>query len=107
MNNYNNSYTEVYTILSYLDENELKKIPKDVLEIIKENRNKEYSYSFDINEDIYNQPMLRETKAILFNMFRDYLCTEEQRTKIKRMQREDRLKEEMFKSLKYKGNKLI
>ena len=40
--------------------------------------------------------MLPETKAILFNIFRDYLSTDEQKEKIKRMQKEDieRLKQE-------------
>ena len=30
MKDYRNAYTEVYTILNYLDEEELNKIPEDV-----------------------------------------------------------------------------
>ena len=48
--------------------------------------------------------MLPETKATLFNLFRDYLSTPEQKEKIIRMQREDRLKLERQKEQKYGKN---
>lgn len=37
MNNYNDACTEVYTILSCLDEIEYKKIPSEIIEAIKLN----------------------------------------------------------------------
>lgn len=37
MSNYNNAYTEVYTILNCLDEEELSKIPEETLAAIEEN----------------------------------------------------------------------
>lgn len=101
MNNYKKAFTEVYTILSYLDEEEYNKIPHEVLETIDANRDKEYEYT--LNEDIKlrYQPMLQETKAILFNLFRDYLCTEKQKQKIIRIQREERQKNELKKMQRY------
>ena len=45
--------------------------------------------------------MLPETKAILFNLFRDYLATPEQRTKIIKMQNEARQKNELKKQQMY------
>ena len=45
--------------------------------------------------------MLPETKAILFNLFRDYLATPEQKTKIIRMQNEARQKNELKKQQMY------
>ena len=45
--------------------------------------------------------MLQETKAILFNLFRDYLATQEQREKIIRMQNEERQKNELKKQKQY------
>ena len=41
--------------------------------------------------------MLEGTKEILFNIFRDYLATEEQKDKIKKMQAADRRKKELKK----------
>ena len=42
-----------------------------------------------------------ETKAILFNLFRDYLATPEQKAKIIRMQNEARQKNELKKQQMY------
>ena len=101
MNNYKKAFTEVYTILSYLDEEEYNKIPHEVLETIDANRDKEYEYKIYEDIDLRNQPMLLETKAILFNLFRDYLCTNEQKQKIIRIQKEERYKNELKKMQRY------
>ena len=101
MNNRKNAYTEVYTILQDLNEEEYNKIPPEVVEAIKANRNEEYEYELDAELELKDQPMLAETKAILFNMFRDYLATPEQKAKIIRMQNEARQKNELKKQQMY------
>ena len=101
MNNRRNAYTEVYTILQDLDEESDKKIPPEVIETLDTNRNKEYEYFLDDELELKDQPMLPETKAILFNLFRDYLATPEQRTKIIKMQNEARQKNELKKQQMY------
>ena len=95
MNNRKNAYTEVYTILEDLNEEEYKKIPPEVIDTIRLNRNEEYFYELDEDLELKEQPMLPETKAILFNLFRDYLSTQEQKAKIIRMQNEKRQKNEL------------
>ena len=101
MNNRKNAYTEVYTILQELDEEEYSKIPPEVIETIKINRNKEYEYVLDEELELKEQLMLPETKAILFNLFRDYLATPEQKVKIIKMQNEARQKNEIKKKQRY------
>lgn len=101
MNNRRNAYTEVYTILQDLNEEEYNKIPPEVIETLDANRNKEYEYFLDNKLELKDQPMLPETKAILFNLFRDYLATPEQRTKIIKMQNEARQKNELKKQQMY------
>lgn len=101
MSNRENAYTEVYTILQDLNEEEYNKIPPEVIEAIDTNRNKEYYYKLDDNLELKDQPMLPETKAILFNLFRDYLATPEQKAKIIRMQNEARQKNELKKQQMY------
>ena len=107
MSNRENAYTEVYTILQELNEEEYKKIPPEVVEAIKENRNKEYEYELDDELELKEQPMLPETKAILFNIFRDYLATPEQKAKIIRMQNEARQKNELKKQQMYNTNVFV
>ena len=98
---YRNAYKEVYIILNYLDEDDYNKIPLEVINAIENNMNEEYEYYMNEDIDLSNQQMLPETKAILFNIFRDYLLTEEQKQKIIRMQKEERQKNELKKKEQY------
>ena len=101
MSNCKNAYAEVYTILQELNEEEYNKIPPEVIETIEKNRNEEYEYFLDDELELKDQQMLPETKAILFNLFRDYLATPEQKVKIIRMQNEARQKNELKKQQMY------
>lgn len=106
-NSYRNAYKEVYTILNYLDEEDYEKIPPEVVETIKANMNQEYEYEMNEDVDIFKQKMLPETKATLYNIFRDYLATPEQKEKILKMQEEDRRKIEIKKQEKYQKDDLF
>lgn len=101
MSNRENAYTEVYTILQELNEEEYSKIPPEIVETIEENMNKEYEFMLDDELELKEQQMLPETKAILFNLFRDYLATTEQKEKIIKMQNEERQKNELKKQQNY------
>ena len=101
MSNRKNAYAEVYTILQELNEEEYNKIPPKVIKTIEANRNEDYEYELDDELELKDQPMLPETKAILFNLFRDYLATPEQKAKIIRMQNEARQKNELKKQQMY------
>lgn len=101
MSNRKNAYAEVYAILQELNEEEYNKIPPEVIKTIEANRNEEYEYELDDELELKDQPMLSETKAILFNLFRDYLATPEQKAKIIRMQNEARQKNELKKQQMY------
>lgn len=104
MNNYSDAFTEVYEILRHLEETEYKKIPNKVIDAIFKNRNTQYFYKLEENVELRKQRMLPETKAILFNLFRNYLSTPEQKEKIIRMQREERRRNESRKQRLYDIN---
>ena len=101
---YANAYTEVYEILSCLSEEEYSKIPEELIEVFEKNRNIDYDYEINKEQDLMKQPMLRETKAILLNIFRDYLATPEQSKKIKMWLQLDREYLEKQKRKKYNTN---
>lgn len=101
MKNYSDAFTEVYEIISCLTEEEFNKIPNDLINVIKENRNLGYEYEIYDDIELKDHKMLPETKAILFNIFRDYLCTPIQKEKIIRMQAEERRKNEELKRKYY------
>lgn len=98
MNKYANAFKEASVILEYLVEDDYEKIPKKLLDVINENKNDVYEYEMNDELDLNEQPMLPETKALLFNIFRDYLSTPEQKEKIIQMQKEDMAKLKQKKS---------
>lgn len=102
MTRYANAYTEVYGILEQLSEEDFNKIPPQVVETIRENQNSEYDFELDEELELKDQKLLPETKAILFNLFRDYLSEPWQKEKIIKMQAEERKKNELEKQKKYK-----
>ena len=104
MTKYKNAYTEVYEIIKQLDEEEYNKIPSEVIKAIEENRNTEYEFDLDEDIELKDQELLPETKAILFNIFRDYLSTPEQKEKIIKMQSEEREKNEQKKAKQYNSD---
>lgn len=83
---YANAFTEVYEILQHLEKSSYSKISSHLLDTIKNNRNKNYIYIIDPKKELKEQEMLPETKAILFNIFRDYLANEKQKQTIKKWQ---------------------
>ena len=101
---YKNAFTEVYTILDYIEDEDYKKIPQNVLDVIEENMNMDYEYEMNEDVDIYKQPMLPETKAILFNFYRDYWSSQEQSEKIKQIQSRELLLDDEQKKKKYDIN---
>ena len=104
MTKYANAYTQVYEIIKQLSEEEYAKIPNEVVEVIKENRNTEYKFELDDDLKLKDQELLPETRAILFNIFREYLSTLEQKERIIRIQREERKKDEQRKIEQYHSN---
>ena len=85
-----NALTEVYFVLSNLNKDEYNKIPIKIIKAIKENMNIDYRFNIDEEINIMKQTFLPETRAILFNLFRDYLATEEQKNKIYKIQNRER-----------------
>lgn len=102
--NYRNSFMEVYKILNTLEDDDFKKIPQDVISVIYQNKNEEYDYYLNDELSLQKQPMMPETKAILFNIYRDYLSSPEQKEKIKKVQKKERWKNEIKKKQEYNVN---
>lgn len=101
MNSRRNAYKEVYIVLQDLNEEDYNKIPPEIIETIKENSNEEYEFVLNDELELKEQLLLPETKAILFNLFRDYLATPVQKGKILKMQSEERKKVEEKKKQNY------
>ena len=93
--NYPKAYTEALEILKYMPENDVKKIPKKLLDTFEYNKDTKYKFIIDENQDFSKLKILDETEAIMVNIFRDYWASPEQKARIKaKMQNDMKIIEE-------------
>ena len=99
-NNYKKAYTEVVEVLKYVPNEELKKIPQEIIQALNEFSDKNYEYKIDKSVPFENQILLDETKSILAVLFRDYWATDYQREQILISEKieENKLNEELSKN---------
>ena len=78
---YRQAFTEVYEIIEMTPDELREKIPKKFYDMIKENMDKDYFPN--IKEPLEKQELKDETIAILGLIYRDFLCSKEERNKLK------------------------
>lgn len=69
---FKNSLKEVYDILKNTENDLVIKIPSSFINFIKENMNKDYVTNIQSNVNINQQPLLKETEAILSLIYQTY-----------------------------------
>ncbi len=84
-NSYAQAYCEILEILKYLPINQINKIPKEIINFFKENKDKNYSFTFNPKEDLNKQNISRETNVIIVSLYKDYFATEIQKEKINKI----------------------
>ena len=76
------SYNETYDIICHLDKNLYDKIPKNFLELIKKNVEPDYKVNIDYSKSINDQDLKKDTRILLSLIYRDYLCSQEEKNKL-------------------------
>lgn len=76
---YSISVTEVLDILKYLPENMVSKIPDKFMQFLKENSIQDYEPEFDYSQGLDKLLLSNKTKALLAMIYRNYICSEEER----------------------------
>lgn len=71
--------SNVYFILTHLDEQDKMKIPQDVFDFFKNNYDENYNVEIDLNKPIYEQDLDDNTVDILAEIYQKYLCTTEEK----------------------------
>ena len=106
MEEYSVAFAEVFEILKIFPEEEVNKIPKIFINLIEKYKDPNYKYELEAGVELHNQEMTPETKTILSVIYRDYICTEEERIKLIREDKEEYLREEQ-KRIKYNPNNIF
>ncbi|MBQ6992214.1 MAG: hypothetical protein IJN50_04835 [Clostridia bacterium] len=79
MIDYEKRLVEVDEVLNYLSEENLNKIPEDIRNLIKENKDKNYTWKFDEKKELKEQDLSKDTIIILSYLNMEYLLNEEQK----------------------------
>ena len=107
MVDYNKRLVEVDEILNYLSIEDYEKIPKDVIEIIKKNKDTEYTWKYDTSKPLKEQDLSRDTIAFLAYLNMEYLLNEQQKNLMQKIHEENEKKLELEKSEKYNPDDLF
>ena len=105
--NYPKAYRELYEILKHVSEEDLVKIPQDLIKTIEHNMDKDYAYQLEETLRFEDQIMLRETRALLAVLYRDYWADENERKIIIQKQKYDIQKAEEKKKEIYGSKNLF
>ena len=76
---YKKRLVEVDEVLEHLSEENLSKIPLEIRQAIKENKDKNYVWKYDETKELKYQGLSKDTIAILAYLNSEYLLNEEQK----------------------------
>ena len=93
---FKNSLKEVYDILKNTENDLVIKIPSSFINFIKENMNKDYVTNIQSNVNINQQPLLKETEAILSLIYQTYWADPSEKKDFNLI-KEDYPKEDIYK----------
>ena len=101
------TYEELYEILSLMDKATVMKVPIDILNTIKEQRNPEYQTNID-KTDIFNENNVKkETIDLLCYLDYHYWMDENKKSEVDRIRRQKFEEEEKKKLEQYNPNDLF
>ena len=90
-------YSEVYAILNMLGKEYINKLPKDIYNIIKEEKSTEYNPVYETTVALDKQDVKKETISIIAFLHLNYWCNEEEKIKLRELfdENEDKNQEEL------------
>lgn len=104
---YKKALSEVNEILKYVDDDVVSRIPRKFISFIEEKM--EPNYKFEIQEglNLSEQPISNEARAILAMIYRDYICSAEEKNVLLSEASKELEKIELAKREKFNPNNLF
>lgn len=107
MIDYEKRLVEVDEVLNYLSEENLNKIPEDIRNLIKENKDKNYTWKFDEKKELKEQDLSKDTIIILSYLNMEYLLNEEQKKLMEKIYELNEKKQIEERKEKYKVDEIF
>ena len=98
----NQAFCEVLDIINHLSEDMYDKIPRSFMKILEKNKDINYNVNIDYSQSINDQNLLSDTRAILSLIYRDYICSKEERNRLLELDNKEIEEHERLLAEKYK-----
>ena len=107
MSSYSIAMQESYKIIKKMGNKYFMLIPEDIRNRIESSRDKDYIFEYDESKTLEEQKVQKETLDILSYLNITYWCTPEEREELLKIYRENSIKEEQQKRVKYNPDNLF
>lgn len=104
---YEKCLAQVDEVIKYLSDEDLKKIPNELKDAIKMEKDYNYSWKYDESKPLTQQNLDRKTIAILSYLNMEYLLNDEQKELMKKIHQNNEEKLEKSKQEKYNANNIF
>lgn len=104
---YKKAYVELYKMLLNLPKNDYEKIPENIMNNIKLSGDSSYSWEYDNSKNFENQDISVETKALIIQVYRNYLMDPSEKEKWEKYDVICKNKIEEEKAKKYDPSKIF
>ena len=101
---YRNALSEVNAILINSNQNIINMIPNKFLDFVRNNMNQAYEIQIDLGKGILEQNISNEAKSIVALIYRDYICSADERQVLIKKELVEKLNKEKMKNEKYRIN---
>ena len=79
-------YSEIYSILKVMNDDDVKKLPKKCLELIQNKKSNSYNPEYNLKQPLKEQNVKEETIAFLALLYLNYWCdTEEEKKELMKL----------------------
>lgn len=101
MNDYGKRFVEVDEILNRMSQKDFNKIPREIINLIRENKDINYIWKYDDRKSLKEQKAHKDTINILSYINTEFILEGEQRNLIKKFHFFNEMKNEILKKQKY------
>ena len=101
MIDYKKRFVEVDEIIKYLPKKEFSKIPNELIDLIRKNKDSKYIWKYDNNKKLEEQNIHKDTIAILSYINMKYILEDDQKMLMKNLHDYNEMKSEKLKREKF------
>ena len=106
-NVYREAFAEVLEVIKNSNQRILEKIPKKFITFLNENKDNNYIVKIDFTDENWDDSIKQETQAILALIYRDYIVSQEERTRLLTEEKEEQIRIEKELREKYNPDNLF